>query len=145
MFNTPALNTFDFFRTPAILKVVPWIALKIPIRTCWNLDWSAFTRNREDYYCKLLFKLWLQDKSDKTPEMSRFTKLDSGLISCLKCLKTFSKLTNAKTHFKEKHVEETETYPCTVCGKLFNLKRSFQNHLNKIHGISQKMLKNSIA
>jgi hypothetical protein len=87
----------------------------------------------------------MKRESNKSVELPRFTKLDSGYLKCLVCLKTYSCLGNARTHYYLKHTEHNETYSCTFCRKLFNIKRYLQIHTQQKHRITQKMLKNSLS
>jgi hypothetical protein len=95
--------------------------------------------------CSYLLSQKIKKEQDKCTEEPRFTKLDNGHIKCLKCLKTFGALGNARTHYREKHIKSTESFSCTFCGQLFSFKRYLQDHMNKRHNVTQKMLKNSIS
>ena len=71
--------------------------------------------------------------------------LDDGSTMCLKCHKKFNSKVHAKTHFKEVHqVDRNERcHFCPICQKSFAVHRYMVNHMKTIHGVSQKMYKNT--
>ena len=71
--------------------------------------------------------------------------LDTGGAICLVCGSRFTKMHNARRHYREKHSMRTlgATFSCHVCYKHFNLVRTRNDHLLVKHGISPKMFKSS--
>ncbi len=93
------------------------------------------------------FTIWKQKHKQESEEtyVWKLTRLDSGHYKCLLCLKSFAKISTGRRHHQEMHAKLTKNYICSFCGKCFNIKRYLQNHLNFTHGITQKMLKNSVS
>ena len=58
-----------------------------------------------------------------------------------RCDREFNHLYNARVHYKEKHEVSTDIFECSLCQAKFNIKRFLNEHLNKKHKITQKMLK----
>jgi len=69
---------------------------------------------------------------------------NSGKMQCLKCFMTFSHLSSAKRHYRNRHLN-SETVTCKFCKRILKNKDSLSEHVRTIHGISKKQLKNRIV
>ena len=62
---------------------------------------------------------------------------------CLVCGHLSKTLSNAKGHYKFKHLPQTPA-ECEVCHKVFKNTRSRNEHRGRVHKISNSMLANKI-
>ena len=69
---------------------------------------------------------------------------NSGKMQCLKCFMTFSHLSSAKRHYRNRHLN-SEKAICKFCKRILKNKESLDEHVRTIHGISKKQLKNRIV
>ena len=69
---------------------------------------------------------------------------NSGKMQCLKCFMTFSHVSSAKRHYRNRHLN-SETATCKFCKRVLKNIDSLNEHVRTIHGISQKQLKNRIV
>lgn len=107
--------------------------------------WATILIDHSFYVCVFLGCRQIKEESSGSePAAPRFSKLDNGKVMCLRCLKVFAFLSTARTHFNEQHTSSKEVFSCTRCNKSFGIKRYLNDHLNKTHGITQKMLQNAI-
>lgn len=83
---------------------------------------------------------WFED-----PNELGLCDLEDGTSMCLKCNKSFSCKLAARTHYKEQHQldRNQKKHICSICQNAFEVKRYLVNHMKRIHGVSQKMFKNS--
>ena len=64
----------------------------------------------------------------------------SHKFQCLKCFMTFSHLSSAKRHYRNRHLN-SETATCKFCKRVLKNIDSLNEHVRTIHGISKKQLK----
>ena len=62
---------------------------------------------------------------------------------CLVCGRLSKTLSNAKGHYKFKHLPQTPAQ-CEVCHKVFKNTRSRNEHRGRVHKINNTMLANQI-
>ena len=53
----------------------------------------------------------------------------TGRIQCDICSLSFTETKSMHAHKKLKHSLDNETYPCLVCGKIFNQEKNMKRHL----------------
>ena len=64
----------------------------------------------------------------------------SAKMQCSKCFMTFSHLSSAKRHYRNKHLDSPEA-TCKFCKRVLKNIDSLNEHVRTIHGISKKQLK----
>lgn len=69
------------------------------------------------------------------------TRFEGG-FACLACGNRFKDKSHARRHYKNLHVPQPKA-SCHVCFKVFKTPHYRNQHLGKVHGITQKMLKGS--
>jgi len=79
-------------------------------------------------------------KDDEAPPQG-IMKSQGGFV-CLNCGRKFSVKSNADRHFKTQHLP-VPTAKCHVCLKTFKNAVQRNMHRTKVHGITQKMMKDS--
>ena len=67
-------------------------------------------------------------------------QLDDGRVMCLKCNRVFSNRNNGKRHFATAH-QVNQPAKCPLCSKISKNRRARHEHMKKIHGMSEKMMK----
>jgi uncharacterized Zn-finger protein len=84
-------------------------------------------------------KLEKCDFSGVPPIELGLVKLEDDVsYKCLVCDNDFMHYSTAKRHYNEIHVEGVQQHECYLCGRNYARKRHLNEHLVKVHHMSQK-------
>ena len=70
-------------------------------------------------------------------------RTEGNQVTCLFCTKIFSRMSNARRHFREAHnaVNRSRSFKCTLCNQAaFGVKRYLIEHLLKKHHVTPSRL-----
>ena len=107
--------------------------------SCWYINTPEnvkLHKESEHHYGRRITNLSVCDICGKTLNDGKalyMHKLTHKTFTCGICKAEVKGYSSFQTHKKNAHPKEPESYPCEVCGKMFNEKMKLKNHFLRIH------------